>query len=106
MLVASALVVGCGGGSGLKGTLEWKGEPRRSGTQVRGTVHNTTSHSVHLDPHGMRLLDSGGRKVRARFRVGDERVEAGAETSVRASWRNGDPTRLDYGAGTLQLPSG
>jgi hypothetical protein len=96
-------------GSGLEGTLAWKGDPLRSSNAVRGTVVNTTSNTMELDPAAMRLLDGDGRKVRARIRVGaggKVSLPAGETTGVSATWRNGDPTRLDYGAGTLQLPTG
>jgi hypothetical protein len=103
-IVLAVLLVGCGG-SGLEGTLQWEQPPAVSGHSVRGTVQNTTSHSVTLSPKSMRLLDDRGEKVDGRFIVAQEKVAAGSSTSLRASWKSGNPVRIDYGSGTLALPS-
>jgi hypothetical protein len=102
---ASLAIAGCGG-SGLKGTLAWDGTPDRTANALRGTIVNTTSNTVTVDPKTMRLLDDDGRKVAARIRLAKTKVPPGGTTAVTATWRKGDPTRLDYGAGTLQLPGG
>jgi hypothetical protein len=72
---------------------------------VIGRIHNTTSHSVSLPPKSMRLLDDRGRKVAGRIRVGRSELAAGGSTGLRATWKAGKPVRIDYGAGTLALPS-
>jgi len=101
LLVALA---GCGG-SGLEGTLAWEEPPALSGRSVSGSVQNQTSHSVSLDAKTMRLLDDRGNKVAGHFRVGRSRLASGEATSLRATWKSGKPVRIDYGAGTLALPS-
>jgi hypothetical protein len=73
---------------------------------MKGSVRNTTSHSVSLDPKSMRLLDADGRKVAGRIRTGATRLAAHASTTLRGTWRSGKPVRIDYGTGTLALPSG
>jgi hypothetical protein len=103
-IVLLAALAGCGG-SGLEGTLQWARPPAVSGHSLSGTLQNKTSHSVSLDPKSMRLLDDHGRKVGARIRLTDSELAAGASTSLRASWKSGKPVRIDYGAGTLALPS-
>jgi len=107
-LAASLFVLvalgGCGN-SGIEGTLRWQGTPRVAGRELTGRVRNTTSHTVTLDAKSMRLLDDGGKKVPGRIRVGAEQLAARASTSLSASWKAGKPVRIDYGAGTLALPS-
>jgi hypothetical protein len=103
-IVLLLALAGCGG-SGLEGTLQWAQPPAVSGHSLRGSVQNTTSHSVSLDPKSMRLLDDHGRKVGGRIRVTNTKVAAGASTNVTATWKSGKPVRIDYGAGTLALPS-
>ncbi|MFL5893728.1 MAG: hypothetical protein ACJ76Z_01280 [Thermoleophilaceae bacterium] len=103
--LAAAVVGGCGGG-GLQGTLAWQGQPQASSNAAGGRVRNTTSHAVDLNPKTMRLLDADGRKVAARFQVGSSRLPAHALTSLRVRWRAGKPVRIDYGQGTLAIPSG
>jgi hypothetical protein len=100
----AVLVVGCGS-SGIEGTLQWSSPPSVSGHGARGVVKNTTSHSQALDPKSMRLLDDGGRKVAGRIRVGESALPAHASTTLLATWKSGKPVRIDYGAGTLALPS-
>jgi len=104
LIVLAALMVGCGG-SGLEGTLQWEQAPAVSGHSLRGTIKNTTSHSVTLSPKSMRLLDDRGEKVAGRIRVAQEKLAAGSSTSLRATWKSGNPVRIDYGSGTLALPS-
>jgi hypothetical protein len=104
LTVLVVALVGCGGG-GLKGTLQWEQPPTVSGHSVRGTVNNTTSHSQTLSPKSMRLLDDRGNRVPGTFRVDQTKIPAGASTSVSATWKSGKPVRIDYGAGTLALPS-
>jgi hypothetical protein len=103
-----ALVValaGCGG-SGIEGTLQWAQPPSVSRHSLNGSIQNTTSHSVRVEPKGMRLLDDRGQKVAGRIRVkGSGQLPAGASTRVTATWKSGKPVRIDYGAGTLALPS-
>jgi hypothetical protein len=101
LLVALA---GCGS-SGIQGTLDWAQPPAVSAHSLNGSVVNKTSHSVTLDAKSMRLLDDRGKKVGARIRVAGGKLAAGASTSVTATWKSGDPVRLDYGTGTLPLPS-
>ena len=96
--------MGCGGG-GLEGTLKWEQPPTVSGKSVRGTVQNATSHTQTLSPKSMRLLDDRGNKVDGTFRVEQTKIPAGASTGVSATWKSGNPVRIDYGAGTLALPS-
>src|SRR3954468_9924683 len=103
-IVLLVALAGCGGG-GLEGTLQWAEPPAVSGRSVSGSVQNTTSHSVTLGPKRMRLLDDRGKKVRGRIRVGRSELAAGASTSLRATWKSGNPVRIDYGSGTLALPS-
>jgi hypothetical protein len=97
-------LAGCGGG-GLEGTLQWAQPPAVSGHSLNGSVQNRTSHSQTLDPRSMRLLDDHGRKIGGRIRVANSDLAAGASTSVTATWKSGKPVRIDYGAGTLALPS-
>jgi hypothetical protein len=97
-------LAGCGGG-GLQGTLQWAQPPALSGHSLNGSVQNRTSHSQSLDPKSMRLLDDHGRKVDGRIRVTNSRLGAGASTSLTATWKSGKPVLIDYGAGTLALPS-
>jgi hypothetical protein len=101
LLVALA---GCGS-SGLEGTLQWEQPPAVSARSLDGTIHNRTSHSVSLDSKSMRLLDDDGKKVGGRIRVGRSELASGSSTSLRATWKSGKPVRIDYGAGTLALPS-
>jgi hypothetical protein len=103
-IVLLALLAGCGG-SGIEGTLQWEQPPAVSERSLNGTVQNTTSHSVTLNPKGMRLLDDRGEKVAGRIRVGQSEIASGASTRLRATWRSGKPVRIDYGSGTLALPS-
>ena len=106
-LIGIALVVafaGCGG-SGLEGTLDWTQPPSVSARSLNGSIENKTSHSVSLDSSAMRLLDDRGRKVAGRIRVESSRLASGSSTSLTATWKSGDPVRIDYGAGTLALPS-
>lgn len=111
---AALALAGCGG-SGSQDALEWSGEPYRYLDRTRGvlslagTVRNTTSDEVRLDPKKIRLLDADGRKVPAEVLVGAGGVTTIAPHGlgrVGARWTKGEPTRLDYGAGTLQLPPG
>jgi hypothetical protein len=109
-IVLLVALAGCGS-SGLEGTLQWRADPRirangsAGGASATGVVHNTTSHSVSLDPKRMRLLDDHGRKVTGRIRVGQPELGAGSSTLLTARWKSGKPVRIDYGAGTLALPS-
>jgi hypothetical protein len=103
-IVLLAALAGCGG-SGLEGTLQWAQPPATSAHSLTGSLQNKTSHSVSLDPKSMRLLDDHGRKVGGRIRVKNSELAAGASTSLTASWKAGKPVRIDYGAGTLALPS-
>jgi hypothetical protein len=103
--LVAVVLAGCGGGSAIEGTLAWSSDPVVGPHSVEGSVRNTTSHSVALDPHAMRLLDASGRKVRGRFTVAQQHVEGGASVRVSATWRSGKPVRIDYGTGALALPS-
>jgi hypothetical protein len=98
------ILAGCGSGS-FEGTLRWREDPVVHAGRVTGSVENTTSHSLSLDPKGMRLLDNRGEKVAGRIRVGRFELPSGASTSLSARWKSGKPVRIDYGAGTLALPS-
>jgi hypothetical protein len=104
LTVLVVALVGCGG-SGLEGTLQWEQPPAGSGNAVRGTVQNATSHSQMLSAKSMRLLDDRGNKVAGTIRVGQSVLPPGSSTSLRATWKSGNPVRIDYGAGTLALPS-
>jgi hypothetical protein len=104
LTVLVVALVGCGGG-GLEGTLQWQQSPTVSGHSVRGTVKNATSHSQKLSPKSMRLLDDRGTKVAGTIHVDQPTIAPGASTSLRATWKSGKPVRIDYGAGTLALPS-
>jgi hypothetical protein len=97
------VLAGCG--SGLEGTLAWDGDPSLGPHSLNGSLKNTTSHSVAIGPKTMRLLDSNGHKVSARIRVTAGDLSAGASTPLRATWKSGKPVRIDYGSGTLALPS-
>ena len=103
-LVLLVALSGCGG-SGIEGTLEWDKPPALSAHSLTGSIQNTTSHSLSLDPKRMRLLDERGRKMAARIRIGRGEIASGNTTSLRATWTSGKPVRIDYGAGTLALPS-
>jgi hypothetical protein len=103
-LVAIVIVGGCGTG-GIQGTLRWDSAPTVSSHGAHGVVENTTSHSQPLSPKSMRLLDDRGRRVAGRITVGDSPLRAHASTTLRVSWKSGNPVRIDYGAGTLALPS-
>jgi hypothetical protein len=112
---ALALLLLCGlaacGSSAIQGTLAWREDPMLSVNRADGSrtasgfVRNTTSHSVTLDAKSMRLLDADGRKVRGRVRVGAASVAPHATARLRATWKSGKPVRIDYGTGTLALPS-
>jgi hypothetical protein len=73
---------------------------------VNGSVRNSTGHSVALHPKAMRLLDADGRKVAGKITVGKDPLPAHGSTTLRATWKSGKPVRIDYGSGTLALPSG
>jgi hypothetical protein len=103
--VALAVVVGCGSGSAIEGTLGWTSAPAVGMHAVNGTVRNTTSHAVTLDAKAMRFLDGDGRKVAGRIRTGTPRLAAHASTTLSGTWKSGKPVRIDYGTGTLALPS-
>ena len=103
-IVLLVALAGCGRG-GLEGTLQWSQPPSVSGRSLQGTLENTTSHSVTLDPKAMRLLDDRGKEVNARIRVERSDLASGDSTSLRATWKSGNPVRIDYGSGTLALPS-
>jgi hypothetical protein len=103
--LALALALGGCGSSGIQGTLEWQGSPVIRPHVLRGVLHNTTSHSVSLDPGAMRLLNDRGQKVRARIRASTSSLPAHGTASVSATWKAGDPVRIDYGEGTLPLRS-
>ena len=103
-IVLVVALAGCGAG-GLEGTLQWARPPSVSGRSVRGTLENTTSHSVSLDAKRMRLLNGDGKKVAGRIRVARSELGAGDSTSIQAVWKSGNPVRIDYGSGTLALPS-
>jgi hypothetical protein len=103
-IVLLVVLAGCGGG-GLEGTLRWAQPPSVSSRSVTGTLENATSHSVSLNPKSMRLLDDRGKKVEGRIRVGRRKLAAGDSTALRAVWKSGNPVRIDYGSGTLALPS-
>ena len=105
-ILVLALAVGGCGSSGIEGTLAWVNDPAVSPHALNGTARNTTSHSVTLSAKGMRLLDADGKKVAARFRLSKERLEKGGTAVVSATWKSGKPVRIDYGSGTLALPSG
>jgi hypothetical protein len=104
-VVVVVVVGGCGGG-GIEGTLAWTSDPVVGAHSLNGSVRNTTSHSVALGPKSMRLLDADGRKVKGRISVGMDPLPAHASTTLRATWKSGKPVRIDYGSGTLALPSG
>jgi hypothetical protein len=103
-IVLLVALAGCGG-SGIEGTLQWEQPPSVAAGALNGSVRNTTSHSVSLDPKAMRLLDDRGKKVTGRIRVELAELASGASTTLRATWKSGKPVRIDYGAGTLALPS-
>ena len=103
-IVIALGLAGCGG-SGLEGTLGWAQPPSVSAHAANGSIQNKTSHSVTVDPRSMRLLDDRGRKVAGKIRVASGKLASGASTSLTATWKSGDPVRIDYGAGTLPLPS-
>ena len=103
-IVLVALVAGCGN-SGLEGVLQWDGNPRVAARALSGAIQNTTDHSLDLDAGTMRLLDASGRKIKARFRLDREHLPRGQEAQLHATWNSGKPVRIDYGAGTLALPS-
>jgi hypothetical protein len=102
-LLTTLAIAGC---SGLQGTLEWQGEPAIRGRELSGTVRNTTSATVDVREREIRFLDDDGRSVKAdKVHITDQELDAGETTRIRASWRGKrTPTRLDYGAGTLQFP--
>lgn len=103
--LCAVALAGCGS-TGIQGTLDWRATPQVSGQSLHGVVQNTTSHSVALDPKSMRLLDDRGRKVAARIQVGSRSVPAHGSAPLSATWKSGKPVRIDYGSGTLALPSG
>jgi hypothetical protein len=104
-LVALVALAGCGN-SGIEGTLNWAQDPSVSAHALDGRVRNTTSHSVTLDAKSMRLLDDRGRKLPGRINAGTTQLKAHASTHLGATWKSGKPVRIDYGSGTLALPSG
>jgi hypothetical protein len=104
-VVVLVLLAGCGS-SGIEGTLAWRQGPTRTAGGASGQVQNTTSNTQALHPKAMRLLDDHGRKIAGRIRVGTGSLGAHASTTLTATWKAGKPVRIDYGAGTLALPSG
>jgi hypothetical protein len=103
--LVALVLAGCGGGSTIQGTLAWSSDPVVRPFSVNGSVRNTTSHSVALNPKSMRLLDADGRKVKGRISAGSDPLPAHASTTLRAGWKSGKPVRIDYGTGALALPS-
>jgi hypothetical protein len=103
-IVLVAVLAGCGS-SGIEGTLQWEQPPSVSGRSLNGSVQNKTSHSVSVAAKSMRLLDDRGNKVAGRIRVERPKLASGESTSLTATWKAGKPVRIDYGAGTLALPS-
>jgi len=103
-IVMLVVLAGCGS-SGIEGTLSWEQPPAVTGNALNGSIQNQTSHSVSLDPKAMRLLDARGKKVAAKINVGRSQLASSEATSLRAKWKSGKPVRIDYGAGTLALPS-
>lgn len=108
--MAALLAAGCGS-SALTGTLEWRKAPAvfsdpGGGRSIAGFIRNTTSHAVDLDVRQMRLLDADGRRVQARLELRRSHLPPGAAASLVATWKAGKPVRIDYGSGTLALPSG
>jgi hypothetical protein len=103
--LVALVLAGCGSGGAIEGTLAWKSGPVVGSHSVNGSVRNTTSHSVALNPKSMRLLDAGGRKVKGRISAGSDPLPAHASTILRATWKSGKPVRIDYGSGALALPS-
>src|SRR4051812_42790175 len=100
--LAGLAVAGCGGSSGLKGTLEWRHTPAvfndpGGGRTVAGFVHNTTGHKLTLAARGMRLLDAKGRKVAAHIQLRAALVPPHAYTALSVTWKAGKPVRIDYG---------
>ena len=108
-IVAGVVLTGCGS-TGFEGTLEWAQPPSVSAHSLHGRIRNTTSHSVTIDPKTTRLLDDHGRKVPGRVEVGgaastSTTLPAKGSGGLTATWKSGKPVRIDYGAGTLALPS-
>jgi hypothetical protein len=108
LTVVLVALAGCGS-SAIEGTLEWAQPASVSSHSLSGHVRNTTSHSVTVDPSSIRLLDDRGRKLPGRIHVagvaGSTSLAAGASVRLTASWKSGKPVRIDYGSGTLALPS-
>lgn len=100
----AVVVAGCGD-NGIEGTFRWQVDPHVGAHALNGRAENTTSHSLTLDPHAMRLLDDHGRKVAGRIHVAPADVPAHTATAISATWKSGNPVRIDYGSGTLALPS-
>ena len=100
----AGVLAGCGSG-GLRGALDWSGTPKVGAHSASGVIRNTTGHTVAVDPHALRLLDSSGRKVAGHFSVAQSSLPAHATTRLEARWRAGKPVRIDYGAGALVLTS-
>ncbi len=105
-VVFVSLALGGCGGSGIEGVLAWDGTPRVAGRSLDARVRNTTSHSEPLSAKSMRLLNARGQRVPARIHVGVSSLAAHSSTSLTATWKAGDPVRIDYGLGTLPLRSG
>jgi hypothetical protein len=103
--LVALVLAGCGSGSAIQGTLGWNSDPVVGPHSVKGSVRNTTSHSVALNRQSMRLLDADGRKVKGRISAGSDPLPAHGSTTLRATWRSGNPVRIDYGTGALPLPS-
>jgi hypothetical protein len=103
-IVIVVVLAGCGG-SAIEGTLSWEQPPAVSARSLNGSIQNTTSHSVTLNAKSMRLLDDRGTKVAGRIRVDRPELASGESTSLRATWKSGNPVRIDYGTGTLDLGS-
>jgi hypothetical protein len=104
-IVVLLVLAGCGN-SGIEGTLAWRQDPTGGAGGVSGQVQNTTSNTQALNPKSMRLLDDHGRRIAGRIRVGTRSLGPHASTALTARWKTGKPVRIDYGAGTLALPSG
>jgi hypothetical protein len=103
-IVLLVVLAGCGS-SGIEGTLGWQGSPTIAAHRAGGVIENKTSHAVSVKPRSMRLLDARGKKVAARIRVDRSELQKGGSTRLEATWKSGVPVRIDYGSGTLALPS-
>jgi hypothetical protein len=126
---AALVLAGCGGGEGKSRStgLEWKKEPllfrathQASDRVLTGTVENRSPRSLHIVAASIRVRDAGGATLRtyAQFvnayahglygayqRPRPPRSVIPLTVAYRLAAGTRAPLRVDYGVGSLTVPS-